>query len=276
MFTRHRDFLEKTLHRLSESMEQANRADDSSVAPGLLQRLDPRGKLVGLLALVFAAATSQKLGVTAAIFALGLVLACASGKAVVAQIAKLWGGVFFFTGAVVLPAMILVPGPALIRLPWLGWAVTEHGLHSALALIARAETTATLASLLVVTTRWGHLLKALLVLRVPVLFVVLLGMTYRFLFVLLNMAHAFFEARRVRRVGPLAGWQRREMAVSSAAVLLSKSVQLSGEVYEAMQARGFRGEAHTLEEFRMKRLDWCFLASLLALAGAACKVGAMP
>jgi energy-coupling factor transporter transmembrane protein EcfT len=136
-------------------------------------------------------------------------------------------------------------------------------------LIARAETTATLAALLVLTTPWAALLKALRVLRVPALFILILGMTYRFLFVLLETARAFFEARRVRHVGRLSDRQRRQMAVSSAAILLSKSVQLSGEVYEAMQARGACGEVRTLDTFRMQRRDWAALAFFWTLAATA-------
>jgi energy-coupling factor transporter transmembrane protein EcfT len=41
-----------------------------------------------------------------------------------------------------------------------------------------------------------------------------------------------------------------------AGVLLDKSVQLSGEVFSAMQARGFRGEIYTLDEFQMNPRDW--------------------
>ena len=267
MFPRRHDFIEKTLNRLAESIGQAARADDSGADSGFLQRLDPRVKLAGFLGLIFAAAASQRLAVTAAIFAVGLTLALASR--VLGPIARLWGGVLVFTGMLVLPAAILTPGAPLFHLPWVGWPITDHGLRSAASLIARAETTATLAALLVLTTRWGHLLKALRVLRVPALLVVILGMTYRLIFVLLAIA-------RARQVGRLDGRQRRQMAVSSAAMLLSKSVQLSGEVYEAMQARGFCGEVYTLDAFRFKNLDWCMLAAFVVITIAAFGMGTLP
>jgi len=274
MRLRQRDFIEKTLDRLAGSLERAARADEAGGQGGFLQQLDPRVKLLGFLGLIFAAAASQRLAVTAAIFAIGVVLALLSR--VLAPIARLWGGVLLFTGTVVLPAVVLTPGHTLFSLPWAGWPVTDHGLQSAAGLIARALATATLAALLVLTTRWGHLLKALRVLRVPALFVVILGMTYRFIFVLLGITRDFFEARRARQVGRLAGRQRRQMAVSSAAILLSKSVQLSGEVYEAMQARGFRGEVYTLDTFRFTRLDWCMLAVFVVSTIVAFGMGTLP
>jgi energy-coupling factor transporter transmembrane protein EcfT len=63
------------------------------------------------------------------------------------------------------------------------------------------------------------------------------------------------------------------MAVGSAGVLLSRTFQLSGDVYLAMQARGFRGEVHLLDDFAMKRLDWLALAGFAALAAAAVWAG---
>ena len=273
MLPRRRDFLERTLARLAGTMELAARADTAGAAPGALQALDPRVKGLGFLALICAAAASQRIGVTGTLFGVAVLLAAVSGRAVWRSLFPLWGSLFLLTGAAVLPAIFLTPGPEVFHLPWIGWAVTQPGLHSAAALIARSETTATLATLLVLTTPWAALLKALRVLRVPALFILILGMTYRFVFVLLEIARAFFEARRVRQVGRLSDQQRRQMAISSAAILLSKSVQLNGEIYEAMLARGASGDVRTLDTFCMHRRDWAALVLFGALAAAAFAMG---
>ena len=63
------------------------------------------------------------------------------------------------------------------------------------------------------------------------------------------------------------------MAISSAGVLLSKSYRLSGEVYLAMQSRGFRGEVYVLDDFHMRGRDWMALAAFTALAAAAVWAG---
>ncbi|HVG37737.1 MAG TPA: energy-coupling factor transporter transmembrane component T, partial [Pyrinomonadaceae bacterium] len=65
-----------------------------------------------------------------------------------------------------------------------------------------------------------------------------------------------FEARQSREVGRLSGPEKRRLAAASVGVLLSKSLHLSGEVYQAMRARGFRGEVRTLDDFRMSGRDW--------------------
>jgi cobalt/nickel transport system permease protein len=54
---------------------------------------------------------------------------------------------------------------------------------------------------------------------------------------------------------------------------MSKTLQLSGDVYLAMQSRGFRGEIYVLEEFEMSAKDWLGLASFLALGAGALWMG---
>ena len=56
-------------------------------------------------------------------------------------------------------------------------------------------------------------------------------------------------------------------------MLLAKSLQLSGEVFLAMQARGYRGEVFVLDDFSMRRADWLALASFAAAASAAVWAG---
>jgi len=270
-----RTFVERTLRKLAETMEHAGRAEASATGTGFLQRIDPRAKLGGLLLLIVAAVASHRIAVTGAIFATALLLAAVSGKTVLRTIAALWGGILFFTGAIVFPSLFTTPGATLWIVPWLHWKATATGLHSAVHLIVRAETTATLATLMVLTTPWPHLLKALRVLRVPAIVVAILSMTHRYIFLMLQLAQDYFEARRVRMVGNLDDTQRRRMAVSGVAVLLSKSLQLASEVYEAMLARGFRGTVYTLDEFRMKTLDWWTLAGFVLLATIAFRCASM-
>jgi cobalt/nickel transport system permease protein len=126
---------------------------------------------------------------------------------------------------------------------------------------------------LILTTPWMHVLKALRIFRVPVVFVVILGMTCRYILLMLQTAHEMFESRKSRTVGVLTASDERRMAVSSAGVLLTKTFQLSGDVYLAMQSRGFRGEVYLLTDFQMKRLDWMAATAFAALTAAAVWAG---
>lgn len=266
-------FIERTLAGLAGAFERSLYSEELSRRRGLLQRLDPRVKLLGLLLLIVAAAASRSLLVILAVYALGVALALASRVSLRTLSQRVWLGALVFTGVIALPALFLTPGQAVWRAPGLGWVVTVQGLRTAAFLLTRVITSATLALTLILTTPWAHVLKALRVLRVPTLFVVILGMTYRYIFLLLQTARDMFESRQSRAVGTLDGPERRRVAAASVGVLLSKSLQLSNDVYLAMQSRGFRGEVYTLDDFRMAARDWLALLGFVALAGLAFWLG---
>ena len=260
------NFVERTLSSFVNAMERALYAEEHAKADGLLQRLDPRIKVIGILLVVIAAAMAHKLWVIGAAFAIALILAVSSRVSLAILTKRVWLPVLLFTGIIALPAPLVISGREVWRLPWLGWPLTAQGLASASYLVTRVETAATLSVLLILCTPWSHVLKALRVLGVPVLFVVILGMAYRYIFLLLESAHDMLESRRSRMVGKLAGPERRRLAAASVGVLMSKTLQMSGDVYSAMLARGFRGEVYVLDDFKTARLDWIMLAVFVALA----------
>ena len=261
---RRQAFGESLAHRLTQAIEHALDAEVLASGGGFLQRLDPRVKVLGVLALIISGVQSHRLAVVAGLFVLALLLAAVSRIAVIRIFRPLWISVLLFTGAIALPALVVVPGDALWQLPLLGWTVTLQGLRSAAFLVVRAETSATLGLLLIATTPWSHVLKALRTLGVPRVVVAILAMTQRYIVVLLQNAVQIFAARRSRLVAPMSGAQQRQMACAAAGVLLAKAMALSGEVHLAMVSRGYRGEVHLLDEFRTRPRDW------LALLGALC------
>jgi cobalt/nickel transport system permease protein len=269
-------FIERTLAGFADVLEQAGAAERLAEKRGLLQDLDPRVKLFGALLMILAAICSRRLWVTSSIFTVGVALAQLSGIPLRLLATRVWLGVLLFTGSIALPAVFTTPGLTIWHLPLLGWPMTSQGLYSAAQLLMRAETSATWVSLAVLSTSWTHVLKALRAFRVPVTAVVILGMTHRYIFLLLRLAREQFEARRSRLVGLLNTRERRKVAASSAGVLLDKSVQISGEVHAAMQARGFRGETYTLDDFQMNPRDWCALLLFAALATIVFLLGMRP
>lgn len=268
-----RSFLERTTASFVDAMEHAFYAEQVARADGLLQRMDPRVKLVGILALIVSAAAAHRLSVIAALFVLAIALAALSRVPFGLLLKRVWIAVLLFTGVIAFPALFVTPGEVVYQLPWPGWSVTSQGLMSAGYLVLRVETAATLCVLLVLTTPWNHVLKALRVLRVPAVMVAVLGMTYRYLFLVLQGAHDMFESRRSRMVGQLSGRERRRVAAASAGVLMSKTFDLSSEVYLAMQSRGYRGDIPVLDEFRARSSDWAMLAAFAAVSIAALWMG---
>jgi cobalt ECF transporter T component CbiQ len=255
-------YIERTIASLVAASERAAISEQVAFSGGALQCVDPRVKVASLFALIVVVAASRRLSVIAALFAIAAVLAVASHVRMRRLAGWVWLPVLFFTGAIAAPAIFLTPGHAI------GFGITEQGLRAAAFLIGRAETASTLSALLVLTTPWPWVLKALRIFRCPMIVVAILGMTYRYIFVILQTALEMFEARQSRTVGVLPLAERRRLASSAAGVLLSKSVQMSGEVHQAMRSRGFRGEVHVLQDFRARAADWCWLAGFGLLVAA--------
>ncbi len=267
-----RGAVERTLAEIGHVLEQSLFAETLARLPGRLQALDPRVKIVGLLALLIAVSVSRNLWVIGVLYGVALALAVVSRLPFGAFVKRVWLVLPFFTGLIAVPALFMTPGPALWTLPW-GWVVTRPGALTALFLLLRVGTSVSLALLLIWTTPWNTLLKALSVLRVPDGFILILAMTYRYIGLLLGIVDDMFLSRKSRVVGKLSTADERRLLAASAGALLGRSLQLSTEVYLAMQSRGYRGRPRTLDTFAMTTRDWVWAIGLVGLALVAMWIG---
>jgi cobalt ECF transporter T component CbiQ len=260
-----RNVFKRTLRGISETLERSIFAEEISSRPGLLQSLDPRMKLIAILALLIGVSLSHSLIIIAVVYLLAILLAVLSAIPADFFIKRVWLVLPFFTGLVVLPALFITPGPPLIRIP-LGLTITRTGLITVLFLLLRVSTSVSLALLLILTTPWNSVLSALSVMRIPDVFILILGMTYRYIYLLLHIANDMFLSRQSRVVGRMSGAEERRVIAATTASLLSKSLNMSSQVYLAMQSRGFRGTVVMMKPFKMQPRDWALGGVLLSVA----------
>ena len=62
---------------------------------------------------------------------------------------------------------------------------------------------------------------------------------------------------------------RRRVATATAGALLDKALHLSTDVQSAMVSRGYRGEVRLIDDFQTTPIDWLALAGFAAIASAA-------
>ena len=265
-------YLDKTISGGAGLLRQVMFSDDLAGRPGLLQRVDPRAKVVSMLVVLVAAALLHNIPVLVALYLATLALAAASRIPVGFFIKRVWLFVPIFTGIVVLPATLslITPGHVVLTLwHWHGHpqGFTAQGLTSAGLIVSRVAVSISLVVLVTVTTSWVRLLSALRILGVPRMFILIIGMAYRYIFHLLGTVEDIYFARKARTLGRTrhdAG--ARRFVAASAGVLIGKSHQLSEEVHQAMTARGYRGDAVTLDRPRWRTTDAVFLLAAVALA----------
>jgi cobalt/nickel transport system permease protein len=266
-------FMEKTIRGFARALSEALVSEKFAHRSGFLQSLDPRVRLVGILALVIAAVACRKLQGVGALFLVATFIALLSSLDLWSLAKRVWIAVLIFTGLIALPAVFITPGAVLWTLPALGISISAPGAYSAAMLILRVETAATLTATLVLCTPWTQILKALRSLSLPAEIVTMLTMTHRYLFLLMETAQQMFESRESRTVGVLSGADRRRMIGQTAGVLFSKSMELSQDVYLSMVSRGFHGDVCLLHEFRLASRDYAVLLLFLATGCVAVWMG---
>jgi cobalt ECF transporter T component CbiQ len=247
---------------INNTLEQTIFADKIARQKGLLQALDPRLKIVSLFMLLFAVNLSHKLAVIFILYLIALILALLSAIPLGFFIKRVWLLNLIFTGIVALPALFITPGHVLLRLPP-GIVITQTGAMSALFLLLRVGTSVSFAVLFVLSTPWNDILKALGVMRVPDVIVLVLQMTYRYIHLLLHITNDMFLSRKSRILKRFNRGEEQHMVAATAGNLLGKSLQLSSEVYLAMESRGYRGYPRTMDLFQIHWFDW--LAALVVL-----------
>jgi cobalt ECF transporter T component CbiQ len=267
-------FVDKTLTGTAGLLRQVMFSEDVATGRGLLQRLDPRLKVISLLVLLVAVGLVHHIPVLLAAYAVTLVLAAVSGLPIGFFIKRVWLFVPIFTGIVVLPATLSIVTPG--EVVWTLWhwngvpqGFTAPGLTSAALVTTRVATSVSLVVLLTLTTPWNRLLAGLRALGVPKIFVLIIGMAYRYIFLLLASVGEMYEARKARTVSATAHDKgARQFLGASAGALFGKAHHLSEEVHQAMVARGYRGNARTLRTFRLGAVDGLAAIAVLVVAVA--------
>jgi cobalt/nickel transport system permease protein len=264
-------WLEQTIGGITANIEHAIFTERHARSEGWLQRRDPRAKLVGFLLVIVAASLAGSVAGLALLYAATLAAARASRVPFGFFVKRVWLGIPFFAGIVVLPAIFFVPGDRVFDLA-LGpahLAPSWNGLAGAVLFISRVAVSVSLAVLLVVTTPWADVLKSLRALRTPQVFVLVLSMTYRYIFLFLHTANGILLARKSRVVGRTTGAEQRRWITGTMGNLMSRAFKMSNDVYAAMLARGFSGEVRVYSTYRMRAADWLALAGAAAVAAAA-------
>lgn len=258
-------FLTRSISGFTSALESAISTEDLCRAPGLLQGLDPRVKVVTFLLFIVIVGLARSLPVLAIIFVLVLCLSLLSGVPLRFFLKRVLLFIPVFSAVIAIPALFITPGEPLLSLAG-RVLITEQGARTAELLVLRVTDSLSFGVLLMLTTPWTNLLVALRWLRLPSLIVAILGMTYRYIFLLLHTANSMFLARRSRTLGSFSARENRRWLAQALGTTLARSQHLSEEVYLAMLSRGYQGEVRVLNHLSLKRRDFLWVAFALAAA----------
>ncbi len=262
-------FIRKTAKHLAEVFENDLVCEKYAGLPRLLQILDPRVKLLVSLVFVVFSSFSANLLILSALAGIPLFYAKLSGIRLKSFGKRIWLTVPLLVFVLSLPGAtnLFVQGKPLFYLlpPGAlnnsGIYFSLNGIGMAFRLALRTGISLSFGFLLLLTTRWNHITGALAAMHVPLVFLSVLNMAYRYIFVMSATACDMMDARMLRTIGRLNTGDNRRFVGHSAGHLFLKSHFMSEEVYDAMCCRGFTGKPVSLTQFKMERKDFLFLAN---------------
>lgn len=273
-----RGFVEKTIDAMTNVLREEFFAGQIARRSGLLQGIDPRVKVLTTLLLIIVASLIHH-ALLLLLLNLWIIWAAKVSRIpLLTFLKRVWLVVPLFTGIIVLPSVfnVVYPGDPLITLinfghqPHIGYwtfpdtlAITRQGAYGALVLILRVGASVSLAVILTLTTRWSTLLKALNMIFVPQIFITVLEMTYRYIYLFLQTASDIFVARQSRTVGCTSTKEQRRFVSVAMGALWGKAYAMSEEVHAAMVSRGYAGQPRALIPFKAKVLDWLWAVFII-------------
>jgi cobalt/nickel transport system permease protein len=234
----------------------------------LVDRVDPRSRIVGGVAFSVFVAVSARLStllLALAAAVLAALVARLRPQATLARLASLNG--FMLLLAIVLPWS--VRGTPLVHLGPL--AYSREGLLLAATVAIKGNAIVLMLMVLVGTLDVAILGHALEHLYVPQKLAHLLLFTVRYLEILERQYRQLSAAMRVRGFRPRMDWHTYRSYGYLVGMLLVRSLDRSEGVLSAMKCRGFRGRFYLLDHFAFSAADVRFailgLGLLVGLAG---------
>jgi len=257
------NFIERSITGTLSFLKESIFADEYAAKAGFLQSLDPRIKVVTFLMFILAVLFTKSIVVSLCLYTICLILAYFSNVNMGFFLKRTWVFIPLFSLFIAIPALFnfFSPGDALFTIHVLGakLTITYQGLFGATLFLVRVIASVSFAVLLSITTKHFALLKVLRIFRVPQIFVMTIGMCYRYIYLLLEVIENTYLAIK-SRVGARLHYKKGQHVVAwSISALWGRSYHLSENVYSAMLSRGYTGEPLILDDFATKLTDWGWL-----------------
>ncbi len=245
---------------------------------GFLQKFDARAKLFFLFFFIGIISFKQSVYAEMSIGVFIFALAVFSG----ANIADFYKRVlffgFFFGFTVALPASLntITGGEIVMRLvelpkPYDFWGyhipkqigITRQGIAGVMMLTLRVANSVALSLLVISTTPFPLLVKALKVLRVPDVFLMVLTLTYKYIFIFAGTIEEMYLAKKSRLARRTNGVDGRMWVAGRIAFIFKKTQLRCEEVFKAMLSRGFSDDMRFYGCRLFGTGDWLFTLFIL-------------
>jgi cobalt/nickel transport system permease protein len=262
-------FLDKGIYHLAKLVKTTYIQSETASRDGFFQNLDARIKVLFLL--FFVLIVSMKRGLVPEVIIGGFVfiLTVVSRLNPLSFYKKVFFFGFIFGFLIALPSAlnIITGGEIVIPIahlskPYNFWiyhipatvGVTRPGLEGVAMLTLRVMNSLSLAFLVIYTTPFAKIIRALKSLKVPDPFLMIVTLSYKYIFIFAQTLEDVYLAKKSKIVEVSAAGARNWVA-GRIAFLFRKTVVRCEEVYNGMLARGFSGDVMLYTYRKMTKKD---------------------
>jgi len=240
------NFIERSIAGALSFLKESVFSDEYALKKGFLQSVGPKIKVVSFLLILIAMLFIKDSIILVYFYILCLALARLSKISIKFFLKRTWVFIPLFSLFIAVPALfsVFTPGEAIVtfKIAKASFVITSQGLSGAVLFVMRVVTSVSFAVLLSITTRHFELLRTLRVFKIPQVFVMTLGMCYRYIFLFAEIVENTYSAIK-SRVGAKIHYKKGQHIVAwNIAHLWARSCQFNEDVYKAMLSRGYRGE----------------------------------
>lgn len=156
------------------------------------------------------------------------------------------------------------PGEIAWRISFL--SVSQPGIMAATRLTLKTCSMLLIFLALISTMSTADLAHALHSLKIPAKLVLLLLITYRYIFLIEDELQTLQRAAKVRNFKPATTLHCYRTYAYLLGMLFVRAAERAHRVHQAMLCRGFNGRFHSLQEYHSRPQDYGFLALVLIIS----------
>ncbi|MGE5304244.1 MAG: energy-coupling factor transporter transmembrane component T family protein [Alphaproteobacteria bacterium] len=264
-------FIEKGIHHLADVIKTGYLQWETASKDDFPQKIDARVKVLFLLFYVVIVSLKREIAAQALIGGFVFALALISRLNIIALYKRVlfWGFIFGFLIALPSAFNFITPGEVILPLLRLSkgyrlWVyqipkeigITKQGVGGVLMLTSRVMNSLALSLLVSYTTPFSEIIRALGLLRVPDSFLIIVTLSYKYMYIFAKTVEDMHLAKKSRLAGHESNAEARRWIVGRFAFLFKKTQLRCEEIFKAMVGRGFSDNIR-LHRFRKLNLrDW--------------------
>ncbi|MGB9856804.1 MAG: cobalt ECF transporter T component CbiQ [Dictyoglomaceae bacterium] len=247
------NFIDKTLKDISKVLKDTLLFEE--IKESFLSEIDERIKIISLLFILITISLLKNLENLFVFYLLSILFAFLGKINIKTFLKRTWFFIPIFTVIIAIPSIFLVPGK-------FSFGFTREGLENAIRLVLRVAVSISYVQILILTTSWVKIFSGLRGVGVPPIIVTILTMSYRYIFLLLDIAENLFLAKKSRTI-ELKLKREQNWVGESIGIMAIKTHELSKEVFQGMISRGFSKDMGFHRKSKILFSDILFLIIIL-------------